>query len=166
MVHLIVDLELGMVLQVILDGGLGAIARAPGTIGEHVSGHVFNHRVEHHAVAADRSEGRVGFQLGHHVRAGMVAVQAHQHPPLGTGLRLDSGDNLGCDAGSLNHRDAPKHRVRLDRRAVVGADIDVHTQHFGILRAAAGGVQFQHGSGKDQRATVGYPGFHDEVGLD
>jgi hypothetical protein len=47
--------------------------------------------------------------------------------------------------------------VRLDRLAVVDADVDVHPQHLG--------VQFQHGGGKDQRAVVSNAGFDDQGGL-
>ena len=41
--------------QVFPDGGLGVVALAPGTVGKHVIGHVFDDGVEYHAVAVWRN---------------------------------------------------------------------------------------------------------------
>src|ERR1017187_7997435 len=61
-VDLLVDLELGMGLDEVPYGGIGAVA-LPSAVGEHLGGHVFDHGVEHHAVAAHRGKRSVGLRL-------------------------------------------------------------------------------------------------------
>jgi len=41
-VDLLVDLELWVGLEVVVDGGLGVVARSPGAVGEHIRGQVFD----------------------------------------------------------------------------------------------------------------------------
>ena len=52
MLDALVDLELGMGLEIFPDGCLGVVARPPGAVGEHVGGHVFDNSVKNDAVTA------------------------------------------------------------------------------------------------------------------
>jgi hypothetical protein len=49
-VNLLIDLELGVGLEVFPYSGLWVIAMIPGPVREHVSGQIFNNCVKHHAV--------------------------------------------------------------------------------------------------------------------
>jgi hypothetical protein len=60
---------------------------------------------------------------------------------------------------------ATRHRMGFDRRAVVGADVDVDAQHPCIGRTAAGGVELQHGGRENERAAVGDARLDDQLGL-
>ena len=67
MVDLFVDLELRVILEVLVDGGLGVVARSPGAVGEQVRGHVFDDGVEDDAVAAGGDQRGVGLEFGEDV---------------------------------------------------------------------------------------------------
>ena len=67
MVDLFVDLELWVGLEVVVDGGLGVVARSPGAVGEQVRGHVFDDGVEDDAVAAGGDQRGVGLEFGEDV---------------------------------------------------------------------------------------------------
>lgn len=62
-VDLLVGLELGVGLEIVVDGGLGVVARPPGAVGEHDGGHVHDGGVEDDAVAAGSDQWGVGFLL-------------------------------------------------------------------------------------------------------
>ncbi len=148
--HALVDLEFRVSLEVFPHGGLGIVTRTPRALAKHLGRHVFDDRVEGHAVAAHGGERRIGFQLSQHVLMGVVAVQAHQHALPAHCFGLDLSDHIGCDAGALDHRDSLRHGVRVDRLAVVGADVNINSQHSRVLRAPAGSIQLEHGGGEDQ----------------
>ena len=61
-----------------MNGGLGVVAGAPGAVGEHVRGEVFDDGVEDDAVAAGGDQRGVGLELGEDVRVGVVGVQADE----------------------------------------------------------------------------------------
>src|ERR1035441_2319783 len=109
MVNLPVDLEFRMTLEVLSHSSPGVVARTPGAVGKHLGGHVVDHGVEYHAVTAHRGERSVGLKFGQNVVVSVVAIKAHQYPPPARRLGLDLVDNLGCDAGALNHDDALEH---------------------------------------------------------
>ncbi len=64
MIDLFVDFKLRMAFEVFPNRRLGIVSWAPGAVGEHVFGHVFDNGVEHNAVAADAGERGIGLQLG------------------------------------------------------------------------------------------------------
>ena len=129
MVDLFVDFELWVLLEVLVDGGLGVVAGAPGAVGEHIGGQVVDNRVEDDAVAARDNKRGVGLEFGKDVVVGMVRIQADQNALVALGLVVDLVNDLWGDGGALDHVDAVGHGVGLDGRAVVGADVNVDAEH-------------------------------------
>ena len=128
----LIDFEFRVGFEVFPDGGFGIVAGAPGAVGEHVLGQVFDNSIKYHAVTADAGQWSIRFQFREYMLMGMIAVETNQDTRVFLGNVLHLLDYVGVDAGALNHLDARGHGVCFDGGAVVGADIDIHTQHFSV----------------------------------
>src|SRR4051812_34202098 len=73
-------------------------------------------------------------------------------------MDADLRDHVLVDRRALDHRDAVGERVFLDRRAVVGPDLDVDSEHLTIAPE-----QGEHRCGEHERATVRNAGLDHEV---
>src|SRR6266478_6584052 len=77
--NLLVDLKTICGLEELPYGGLRVVAWSPGAISGHLSGHLFDSRIENYAIAAHRSNRRVSVQLSEHVFVRVIAVETNQH---------------------------------------------------------------------------------------
>ena len=75
-----IDLKLRMSFQPFPHCCFRIIARPPRPIKEHFLGHVFNHGIEHHAVAAFTHEWSICLQFGEYMGMSVVAIEANQCP--------------------------------------------------------------------------------------
>ena len=167
MLDAFINLKLWISLQVFPNGSFRIVTGAPGAVGEHVGGHVFDDGVKDAAVTADASEWSVGMQLSQYM--GVVGVEADQNSLVVLGDCFHLGNNFWRNARTLNHLDARCHGVGFDGGTVVGADFD--NKHFafgffGVKQGARfnGGKQIklrQHGTTEDLRTPMRDASFDD-----
>ena len=165
MLDALINLKLRVRFEVFMHGSLGVIAWRPRAVGEQVGGYVLDDGIKHDAITAGSDQRGVGVEFGEDVVVGVVGVQANENPlvVLSDGMHLF--DDVGGDAGTLDHLNPRGHRVGFNGGAVVGADVDVEADDLalracGIERAALfDGIavlqQREHGGAEDQRAALG-----------
>ena len=62
-----------------MDSSFGVVAHIPGAIRERSSGQVFNHSIEHNAVAAHRNQMSIDIQRSNHSLVGVIEINRNQH---------------------------------------------------------------------------------------
>jgi len=71
------------------------------------------------------------------VVAGVAGVEQHEHGARTVDVLAYLLDDLGARRASLEQGDQGAQRVRLDRRAVVWADLDVDADHPAVVHDLA-----------------------------
>ena len=98
-----IDFKLGVRFEIFSDSRFWIIPRPPRAVGKNIGWNIIDESIEHDTVAAYRGQGCIGFQLSQHMAMSVVAIQTHQYAVFPPSHGLDLRDDLGRDAGSLNH---------------------------------------------------------------
>ncbi len=147
----------------------------PGAIGIEILRHVFNDRIEYQTIASLAGQRGICLQFREDMVMCVIAVQADQNARAGRRGCFHLIDDLRIDGGSLDHVNPARHRVRLDCRAIMGANIDINpqnpplrrsrVQHRPRLDRIAVVEHCQHCRTLNEGAAMGNAGFDDQVRL-
>ena len=75
---------------------------------------------------------------------GMIRIKKNHDALLTFGRGTYLRNNIRCHAGTLQHRDAFRHRVFQDRLFVMFTDIDINAEYMRIRISSAGSIELQH----------------------
>src|SRR5204863_1653433 len=110
---------------------------------------LLDERVRDDEKLADGDERAIGAQLAEDVRVSVVRVE-HDHDALDlSGRGAGPGDDVIVQRRAFDHADPLRERVRLDRLAVVRADVDVDAEYLTLAH------QLEDGCVEHERPAAG-----------
>lgn len=92
-----------MCLEVFPNSCFGIVARPPGPVRKHFLWHILDDGIEDDTIAALASEWRIGLQFCQHMIMRVVTIEADQHMGIVRSNGAYLFNDLGRDAGALNH---------------------------------------------------------------